>query len=254
MKFAGTVDRDALAKYLDEYLSVTMFKDYCPNGLQVEGRARIGRLVTGVTASAALLDAAIAWQADAVLVHHGYFWRGEDARLLGVKRHRIARLIHADMNLFAFHLPLDVHPEVGNNALLGRRLGWTIDTRCGDQNLIAISTLAVPISFAELGRRVEARLARPPLLIGDADRQVARVAWCTGGAQGLFADAIAAGVDAYLTGEVSEQHFHLATESGVGFIAAGHHATERFGIEALGERLAREFGLDHRFIDIPNPV
>ena len=254
MKRAGTVDRDTLAKYLDEFLSVTKFKDYCPNGLQVEGRAQIRRLVTGVTASAALLDAAIAWKADAALVHHGYFWRGEDARLIGVKRARIARLMHADLNLFAYHLPLDVHPEIGNNAELGRRLGWSIDTRCGDQDLIAIGILPVPISFAELGRHVEARLARAPLLIGDAKRTVARIAWCTGGAQDLFTDAIAAGVDAYLTGEVSEQHFHLATESGVAFIAAGHHATERFGIEALGERLAREFGLEHRFIDVPNPV
>jgi dinuclear metal center YbgI/SA1388 family protein len=254
MKRNSAVDRDALAKFLDEFLSVPRFKDYCPNGLQVEGRAQIRRIVTGVTANAALLDAAIACEADAVLVHHGYFWRGEDARLLGVKRDRIARLLHADLNLFAFHLPLDVHPVVGNNAQLGLRMGWPIEARCGDQDLVALGTLPITVTLAELGRQVEARLGRTPLLIGDKERQVARIAWCTGGAQGFFADAIAAGVDVYLTGEVSEQHYHLATESGVGFIAAGHHATERFGIQALGERLVEEFGLEHRFIDIPNPV
>jgi dinuclear metal center YbgI/SA1388 family protein len=254
MKRNSTVERGALAKFLDEFLSVARFKDYCPNGLQVEGRAEIRRLVTGVTASAALLDAAIAWGADAVLVHHGYFWRGEDARLVGVKRDRIARLIKAELNLFAFHLPLDVHPVIGNNTQLGLRLGWSIDSRCGDQDLVVIGTLPAPISLAQLGQHVESRLGRTPLLIGDVARQITKVAWCTGGAQEYFSDAIAAGVDVYLTGEVSEQHYHLAKESGVGFIAAGHHATERFGIEALGERVAEEFGLAHRFIDIPNPV
>ncbi len=250
----GIVERAALAKYLDELLAVNTFKDYCPNGLQVEGRARIARIVTGVTASAALIEAAIALQADALIVHHGYFWRGEDARLLGVKRDRIARLLRADLNLFAFHLPLDAHPRVGNNAQLGAQLGWPIESLCGDQNLVAIGTLPTPMAFEALGHEVEKKLARKPLMIGDANRRVVRVAWCTGGAQAFFADAIAAGVDAYLTGEVSEQHFHLAKESGVGFIAAGHHATERFGIQALGEHLAGKFGLAHRFIDIPNPV
>ncbi len=248
------MERNDLARYLDELLAVEKFKDYCPNGLQVEGRQRIERIVTGVTASAALIEAAIIEQADAVLVHHGYFWRGEDARLRGVKRDRVARLIRADLNLFAFHLPLDAHPLVGNNAQLGLRLEWPIEARCGDQDLVAIGTLPMPTSFRELGRRVESKLARAPLLIGDPTRPVARIAWCTGGAQGFFEDAIAAGVDAYLTGEVSEQHYHLAIESGVGFIAAGHHATERFGIKALGEHLAQQFGVAHLFIDIPNPV
>lgn len=248
------MERNDLARYLDELLAVEKFKDYCPNGLQVEGRQRIERIVTGVTASAALIEAAIIEQADAVLVHHGYFWRGEDARLRGVKRDRVARLIRADLNLFAFHLPLDAHPLVGNNAQLGLRLGWPIEARCGDQDLVAIGTLPMPISFRELGRRVESKLARAPLLIGDPNQPIARIAWCTGSAQGFFEDAIAAGVDAYLTGEVSEQHYHLAIESGVGFIAAGHHATERFGIKALGEHLAQQFGVAHLFIDIPNPV
>ncbi len=248
------MERNDLARYLDELLAVEKFKDYCPNGLQVEGRQRIERIVTGVTASAALIEAAIIEQADAVLVHHGYFWRGEDARLRGVKRDRVARLIRADLNLFAFHLPLDAHPLVGNNAQLGLRLGWPIEARCSDQDLVAIGTLPMPISFRELGRRVESKLARAPLLIGDPNRPIARIAWCTGGAQGFFEDAIAAGVDAYLTGEVSEQHYHLSIESGVGFIAAGHHATERFGINALGEHLAQKFGVGHQYIDIPNPV
>ncbi len=248
------MERNDLARYLDDLLMVGKFKDYCPNGLQVEGRQRIERIVTGVTASAALIEAAIVGQADAVLVHHGYFWRGEDARLRGVKRDRVARLIRADLNLFAFHLPLDAHPLVGNNAQLGLWLGWPIEAHCGDQDLVAIGTLPVPTLFRELGRSVESKLARAPQLIGNPMRPVARIAWCTGGAQGFFEDAIGAGADAYLTGEVSEQHYHLAIESGVGFIAAGHHATERFGIKALGEHLAQKFGVAHQFIDIPNPV
>jgi len=246
--------RDELNRYLGDLLEVARFRDYSPNGLQVEGRAEVRRIVTGVTASADLIDAAVADGADAILVHHGYFWRGEDPRLVGTRRARIAKLIAADLNLFAFHLPLDAHPSLGNNAQLARVLGLVAEGRTGEQEVVAFGVPEHPLPLGELAARVGERLARPPLVIGDSAHVVRRIAWCTGGAQGYFEAAIELGVDAYLTGEISEQHVHLARESGVAFIAAGHHATERFGVQALGGHLEREFGLAHRFVDLPNPV
>lgn len=248
------MERVELARYLDQLLEVARFKDYCPNGLQVEGRAQIEHIVSGVTASVALIEAAIEAKADAIVVHHGYFWRGEDARLVGMKRQRVARLLAADINLFAYHLPLDAHPELGNNAQFGRRLGFLQDGRSGEQDIIALGRPGVPTSLGELGTHVSRVLGRPALVLGHSNRPITRIAWCTGGAQGYFEQAIDDGVDVYLTGEASEQQFHLAEESGVGFIAAGHHATERFGVQALGEHLAVRFGLVHRFIDVPNPI
>jgi dinuclear metal center YbgI/SA1388 family protein len=246
--------RDELNRYLADLLEVARFRDYSPNGLQVEGRPEVRRIVTGVTASADLIDAAVAADADALVVHHGYFWRGEDPRLVGTRRARIAKLVAADLNLFAFHLPLDAHPALGNNAQLARVLGFVAEGRTGDQEVVAFGAPELPLPLAELGARVAERLAREPLLIGDPARVVRRIAWCTGGAQGYFEAAIELGVDAYLTGEISEQQVHLARESGVAFIAAGHHATERFGVQALGAHLARELGLSHQFVDLPNPV
>jgi dinuclear metal center YbgI/SA1388 family protein len=246
--------REELSRYLDELLEVSRYRDYSPNGLQVEGRAEIARIVTGVTASAALIDAAIDVGADALLVHHGYFWRGEDARLTGVRRQRIGRLIAADLNLYAFHLPLDGHLELGNNAQLGARLGFVREASGGEQDLVWVGRPSASMPLRALGANIERALGRTPLVVGPMDRVVARVAWCTGGAQSFFEQAIGLGADAYVTGEISEQHFHLASESGVGFIAAGHHATERFGIQALGAHLAQRFGLAHQFIDVLNPV
>ena len=243
-----------LAAYLDDFLAVAAFRDYCPNGLQVEGRDHVDVIVTGVTASADLLDAAVAAGADAVLVHHGYFWKGEDPRITGMRRRRIATLLAHGVNLFAYHLPLDAHPDIGNNAMLARRLGLTLEGRFGEQDIGAHGVLDEPLRLGEFAARVAARLDREPLTIGERERSVRRVAWCTGAAQGYFEQAAALGVDAYLTGEASEQTFHLARESGVAFIAAGHHATERYGIEALGAHLAQRFGLVHRFIDLANPV
>ncbi len=246
--------RTALERYLDDLLQPSRFTDYCPNGLQVEGRGEVRTLVTGVTASLALLRAAQEAGADAVLVHHGYFWKGEDPRITGLRRGRIGFLLANDISLFGYHLPLDAHPELGNNAQLARRLGLLEEGRCGEQDLVCHGRPAVEESLDGFAARTAAALARAPLVIGDGARRVSRVGWCTGGAQGFFEEAIALGVDAYLTGEISEQHVHLARESGVAFIAAGHHATERFGVQAVGEHLAQKFGLAHRFIDDPNPV
>ena len=246
--------RIELESYLNQYLDVALFRDYCPNGLQVEGRAEVSTLVTGVTASLDLLRAAAARSADAVLVHHGYFWRGEDPRITGTRRERIALLLKQDMSLFAFHLPLDAHAEIGNNVQLARILDLPYTGRFGEQDLGAHGALDVPVTLRELARRCEERLGRVPQIIGDETKLVRRVAWCTGAAQGYLEDAVRLGVDAYISGEISEQTVHLARESGVAYIAAGHHATERFGVQALGEHLAARFGIKHEFVDIPNPV
>jgi dinuclear metal center YbgI/SA1388 family protein len=248
------MELEALDNYLADYLQVHDFRDYCPNGLQVEGRGEIARIVTGVTASAALIEAAIADGADALIVHHGYFWRGEDARITGMRRRRLGLLIENNINLFAYHLPLDVHPEVGNNATLARQLGLDVETRFGEQNIAVLGTIAAGSTVASFARTITEKLGRAPLVIGDAARPLQRIAWCTGGAQGMFEQAIALGVDAYLSGEISEQTVHLARESGVAYIAAGHHATERYGVQALGAHLAQRFGVEHRFIEIENPV
>jgi dinuclear metal center YbgI/SA1388 family protein len=248
------MQREELNRYLDGLLDISRFHDYCPNGLQVEGRGEIRSIVSGVTASLELLRAAHAAGADAILVHHGYFWKGDDPRLTGTRRARIALLLERDINLFAYHLPLDAHAEFGNNAQLGARLGWSEEGRSGEDDILAYGRVAEPVSLGRLGADIAARLGREPMLIGDPARQVARVAWCTGAAQSYFEEAAALGVDAYLTGEISEQNVHLARETGVAFIAAGHHATEKYGVQALGAHLAERFGLQHRFIDVPNPV
>ena len=240
--------------YTAQLLEVSRFRDYCPNGLQVEGRAQIGRLVSGVTANLALLQAAIEEQADAILVHHGYFWRNEDARVVGIKRKRLALLLEHGVSLFAYHLPLDAHPTLGNNAQLAQRFGFEIEGWFGEQNIAAHGRLPAELALAALQEKIAARLQRKPLVVGDAARPIRRVAWCSGAAQDYFAQAIQCGVDAYITGEISEQSVHLARESGVAFISAGHHATERYGVQALGEHLAGQFNLQHRFIDIDNPV
>jgi dinuclear metal center YbgI/SA1388 family protein len=244
--------RDEIERYTDQLLDVPGFKDYGPNGLQVEGRASVARLVSGVTASRALIDAAIEARADAIVVHHGLFWRGQDGRLTGWLGERVRRLMAHGINLFAYHLPLDAHPQLGNNAQFGGRLGLAADARFGEQALGFAG--AAQTSLDELAERVADVLGRAPLVLPGDGRALARVGWCTGGAQGYFEAAIAAGCDAFLTGEVSEPQAHLARETGVAFLACGHHATERFGAPALGEHLAERFGLEHRFIHIDNPA
>lgn len=252
----GSVNRDSFAKYLEQALDINRFRDYCPNGLQVEGRPLIRRLVTGVTASLALIEEAVAADADAVLVHHGYFWRGEDARVIGPKQKRLKALLANDINLFAYHLPLDMHPEFGNNAQLAQRLDLVAESRFGEDGIGWLGFAGDPSvrTVGDLARRVELQLGRAPLVIGDAAQPLGKVGWCTGAAQNMLADAVAAGASVYLSGEISEPTVHLAREAGVAYVACGHHATERYGVQALGAHLAAHFGIEHRFIDIPNPV
>ena len=246
--------REELVGYLNGLLVPERFRDYCPNGLQVEGRDRVFRLVAGVTASQALLDAAVARNADAILVHHGYFWKGEDGRVTGIRRQRLATLLAHDINLLAYHLPLDAHPELGNNAQLAQRLGWVPEGNFGDQDIAWLGSLAAPADLDALAADVQRVLGRVPLVIGQGSKPIRRIGWCSGGAQGYFEQAVALGVDAYLSGEISEQTVHLARESGVAYIAAGHHATERYGVQALAEHLGRQLGIACEFVDIDNPV
>ena len=243
-----------LRDYIGSLLEISRFRDYGPNGVQVEGRAQVKRIATGVTASQAVLEAATAWGADAILVHHGYFWRNEDACITGIKKRRVSHLLQQDVSLLAYHLPLDAHAELGNNAQLALRLGFGVQGRFSEQDIAFHGTLARVQTLAELTQHINAKLNRMPLTIGDPDKRITRIAWCSGGAQGYFEQAIALGVDAFLTGEISEQNVHIARESGVAFISAGHHATERYGIQALGEHLSARFGLEHRFFDQENPV
>ena len=245
---------DKLRDHLDTLLEAARFKDYCPNGLQVEGRAEVERVLCGVTASQALLDHAVEHRFDAVLVHHGYFWRGEDARITGVRQRRIATLLRNDVSLLAYHLPLDAHPELGNNAQLARVAGWAPERQCGDNDLIWLGRPATVMRAAALADSLALALGRAPMLVGSAERMVGCVAWCTGGAQGYFEAAIEAGADVFVSGEISEQTVHLARESGVPYIAAGHHATERYGVRALAGHLGETLGLDACFVDLDNPV
>ncbi len=249
------VQREELTKFIASELDITRFRDYCPNGLQVEGKNQIGLIISGVTASIALLEAAIASGADAVIVHHGYFWRGEDARVVGQLKRRLHLLLEHDVNLFAYHLPLDLHAVIGNNAQLGKLLGFQVSSRFGDQEIGWLGDIQSSVkTVGELARLIETKLGRAPMLVGDAQQPVRKVAWCTGAAQTLFADGIAVGADVYISGEISEQTVHLSRESGIPYLACGHHATERYGVQALGEHVAQQFGIRHQFIDIPNPV
>jgi len=244
-----------LVEETNDYLKADAVNDYCPNGLQVEGRSEVLRVISGVTASLALIEAAIERQADVLLVHHGYFWKGENPCMTGMRQKRLKALLANDISLLAYHLPLDIHPEVGNNVRLGQALGIAIEGELAAANPRVVGLLGrlpEPVSAAEFALRVEQVLGRTPLLI-ESSRPVQRIGWCSGGGQGFIDEAIAADVDLYLTGEASEQTFHSARENNISFIAAGHHATERLGVQALGEWMAQHFGLFHQFIDCHNP-
>lgn len=243
-----------LERYIGQLLEISSFRDYCPNGLQVEGRAQVTRIVSGVSASLDVLQAASDAGADAVLVHHGYFWKSEVPQITGLKRARISHLLEHGMSLLAYHLPLDAHPVLGNNAQLAQLLGFQLEDRFGEQNVAALGRMIQPMSLQRLSGVVEDKLQRKPLVVGDDSAIIRRIAWCSGAAQDYLGAAIELGVDAFLTGEVSEQSVHLARESGVAFISAGHHATERYGVQALGAHLAQQFDLKHQFIDVENPV
>lgn len=245
-----------LVEEAERYLNAARIGDYCPNGLQVEGRPQVRRIVSGVTASQALVDAAVAAEADVLLVHHGYFWKGENPCITGMKQRRLKTLLAHDISLLAYHLPLDLHPEVGNNVQLARQLEITVEGPLvpdDPRSVGLVGSLAEPMSPRDFARHVQAVLGREPLLV-EGPQLVRRIGWCTGGGQGYIDQAIAAGVDLYLSGEASEQTFHSARENGIGFIAAGHHATERYGVQALGEYLARRFAIEHLFIDCDNPI
>lgn len=245
-----------LVNAADQLLQPERFQDYCPNGLQVEGKPEIHCIVSGVTASLDLLEAAIAAKADAILVHHGYFWKGESAVITGIKRARLRLLLNNDISLLAYHLPLDAHPELGNNAQLAQRLGLSITAglQSGSDPIGNIGELSAPMDLFEFGYFIERRLGRAPQLIAGGDHPIKTIGWCTGAAQSYIEQAAAHKVDAFLSGEISEQTVHAARELGVHFIAAGHHATERYGVQAVGDYLATRFGIEHRFIDIDNPV
>ena len=267
-KLAHSVGRDELSSYLADHLQVARIKDYCPNGLQVQGKPIIKTLVSGVTARIALIEEAIALKADAIMVHHGWFWKNDDARIIGQLHSRLKLLMDHEINLFAYHLPLDVHPILGNNAQLAKVMGWKpllgakkpsektslTDSSVMDGLIWEGRPEASQKTLGQLARSISGRLGRDPLVIGDLNKPIKRIAWCTGGAQGYINEAISMKVDAYISGEVSEQTFHAAQESGVAYIAAGHHVTERYGISALGEFVAQKYKVKHQFVDIPNPV
>ena len=253
--------REQLLQGLDALLQPARFKDYGPNGLQVEGRARIEKIVSGVTASRALIEAAIDARADAIFVHHGLFWRGQDGcnigPVVGWMKRRLALLLAHDINLFAYHLPLDAHPELGNNAQLGLQLGLQASARFGEQDLGFLGGRADGGAFvnaAELAGHLEKVLNRPVVQVGRSQAAIKNIAWCSGGAQGYFEAAIAAGADAFITGEISEPQAHYAREMDVAFMACGHHASERYGAPAVAAHMAAQLGLAHQFIDIDNPA
>ena len=249
--------RQALLQAFDTLLQPTRFQDYGPNGLQVEGRAQIQKIVSGVTASRALIEAAIAVQADAIFVHHGLFWRGQNGCVTGWMKQRLALLLRHDINLYAYHLPLDAHPELGNNAQLGLQLGFQASARFGEQDLGFLGGRTDGGSFASaqaLAQHLENVLNRPVSHVEYAPAAIKKIAWCSGGAQGYFEAAIAAGADAFITGEISEPQAHYAREMGVAFLACGHHASERYGAPAVSSHVAAQLGLAHAFIDIDNPA
>lgn len=243
-----------VVSYTNSLLNIDSFKDYSPNGLQVEGKNQIQTIVTGVTASLDLIEAAIKQGADAILVHHGYFWKNEQAELTGMKYQRIRALMDYDISLLAYHLPLDAHPELGNNAQLARRLGFSVDGVMNAEGIGNLGSCLEEQSVQSLSDKIERELDRKPTVISAGDHPINKVAYCTGGAQSYINDALSLGVDAFISGEISESTVHIARESGIHYFAAGHHATERYGVQALGEHLKGKFDIDHYFVDCDNPA
>ncbi|MBT8124663.1 MAG: Nif3-like dinuclear metal center hexameric protein [Gammaproteobacteria bacterium] len=248
---------EELTEYINTFLQIDRFKDYCPNGLQVEGKSAVHSVVTGVTASQALIDLACEKNVDAILVHHGYFWRNEDARIVGIKRKRIAALIENNISLLAYHLPLDAHPQVGNNAQLGQLLGIQIDgeMRSNDNTICgSYGHLNSPMNAEAFKSAMDSALKRKSIHIHAGASDITTIGWCTGAGQGFIDVAAKQNLDAYISGEISEATTHLAREAGIHYFAAGHHATERYGVQALAEHLAKQFGIEHEFVDVDNPA
>jgi dinuclear metal center YbgI/SA1388 family protein len=249
--------RDTLTNAFNTLLEPERFKDYGPNGLQVEGKAEVRKIVSGVTASLALIEAAVERGADAIFVHHGLFWRGQDGRVVGWMKQRLQKLLAHDINLYGYHLPLDAHPTLGNNAQLGLQLGLSASGRFGEQDLGFLGARSDGGSFASpqaLADHLFMKLNRQVAGVFTAQSAIKTIAWCTGGAQSYFESAIAAGADAFITGEISEPQAHYAREMGVAYFAAGHHATERYGAPAVAAHVAAQLGLAHEFVDIDNPA
>lgn len=244
--------RSELVSYLADFLAIDQYHDYAPNGLQVEGRAEIKRIVTGVTACQALLDRAVELQADAILVHHGYFWKSEPQEIVGFKQQRIKTLLLNDINLLGYHLPLDGHLELGNNAMLGKL--WALEDITPLPGLVRLGRLVKPMPIDTFIEQVSASLDRQALHLPGGPEVVQTIAWCSGGAQNYIGQAIEWHADVYISGEVSEQTTHIAREAGIHYLAAGHHATERLGVKSLGEHLAEKFNIECHFVDIKNPV
>jgi dinuclear metal center YbgI/SA1388 family protein len=249
------IDLLALEAYCNDLLDAPAFDDYCPNGLQLEAGDQVRRLMVGVTASQALIEAAREWQADLLLVHHGYFWKGESPALRGIKGQRVKSLFEAGISLLAYHLPLDAHPEYGNNAQLAHLLGFTdAGPAVQGDGLIWQTELESPIAGEALRTRLSQALGREPLHIAGRQQPISRLGWSTGAAQGYLEKAAGLGMQAFVSGEISESTVHAARELGVDYFAAGHHATERYGVQALGRHLAQRFELAYEFVDIGNPV
>ncbi|WXU00398.1 MAG: GTP cyclohydrolase 1 type 2 [Catillopecten margaritatus gill symbiont] len=245
------VNNKTLSEYCHDYLKVDKFQDYCPNGLQVEGKADIQTLVSGVSANQDLIERAIDEKADALFVHHGFFWKGEDQKITGIKKNRIKALLDNNINLFAYHLPLDAHSEVGNNIQLAHRFGIKNPTPIGDT---LVWQGEINTTLADLADTIEQSLNRKPLTFGNNDKPLKTIAWCSGGAQNYMNHALDINADCFITGEVSEQNPAIAKENNIAFISAGHHATERYGVQALCQHLSNKFGVKHQFIDVDNQV
>jgi dinuclear metal center YbgI/SA1388 family protein len=256
MPSPASVPREQLLQAFDQLLMPERFKDYGPNGLQVEGKPHVRRLISAVTASRALIEAAIEAGADAILVHHGLFWRGQDGRVTGWMKQRLRLLLNHDINLFAYHLPMDAHPQLGNNAQLAARLGLEASATFGEQELgfLGRRTGGRFADAQSLALHLQQALGREVIHVSGRPGPIDRLAWCTGGAQGYFEAAIAAGAQAFITGEISEPQAHYARECGVSYFACGHHATERYGAPAVAAQVAAQLGITHEFIDIDNPA
>jgi dinuclear metal center YbgI/SA1388 family protein len=240
-----------LEKYLNTTLEIKNFKDYCPNGLQIQGKNQIKKIITGVSANQELIDLAIQKNADAIIVHHGFFWKNEPQTITGIKKNRIASLLKNDINLFVYHLPLDVHSTLGNNINLANILG--IKNPQPIENSLVWQG-EVDLSLASLSDLIADKLGRNPLIFGEKTKQINTIAWCSGGAQSYIDKAIEIDADCFITGEVSEQIPAIAKENDIAFISAGHHATEKGGAQLLASHLSVKFDVNCEFVDVENIV